>query len=77
MSGTLIAILTGEKVTACRVAEDLRRSGSRGLINPSVRAPAGNCLVCFEPGAIQNMLFGATWDLTWNGIPEYSLLAVA
>ena len=56
----------------------LRQDGSRGLIYPSVRAPAGgNCLVCFEPNAIQNVRPGASWDLTWNGTPEYSILAVA
>ncbi|MDD9746203.1 MULTISPECIES: RES family NAD+ phosphorylase [Marinovum] len=61
------------------LAERLRRQGSRGLIYPSVRAPApgGNCLVCFEPNAIQNVRPGASWDLVWGGTPEYSVRAVA
>ncbi|MEY8880870.1 RES family NAD+ phosphorylase [Donghicola sp. XS_ASV15] len=61
-----------------RLAQDLRRNGSRGLIYPSVRAPApgGNCLVCFEPRAIQNVRPGASWDLIWEGSPDYTLCAV-
>lgn len=61
------------------LAETLRRKGSRGLIYPSVRALAkgGNCLVCFEPRAIQNVRPGASWDLVWDGSPDYSVVAVA
>lgn len=60
------------------LAKRLRRDGSVGLIYPSVRAPAGgNCLVCFEPNAIQNVRPGASWDLVWSGTPEYSICAVA
>lgn len=58
------------------LAKALRRAGSRGLIYPSVRAPEGNCLVCFEPHAIQNVRPGASWDLTWDGTPDYSVLGV-
>ncbi|WP_417257250.1 RES family NAD+ phosphorylase [Celeribacter halophilus] len=51
---------------------------SRGLIYPSVRVPAlgGNCLVCFEPHAIQNVRPDASWDLVWGGTPHYSIMAV-
>ena len=61
------------------LAQTLRRQGSRGLIYPSVRAPVpgANCLVCFEPRAIQNVRPGASWDLIWNGTPDYSIIAVA
>ena len=60
------------------LAQHLRRAGSRGLIYPSVRAPApgGNCLVCFEPHAIQSVRPGASWDLVWDGTPHYSITAV-
>ena len=60
------------------LAERLRREGSRGLIYPSVRAPGegGNCLVCFEPNAIQNVRPGASWDLVWNGTPDYAVHAI-
>lgn len=65
------------------LAARLRRNGSRGLIYPSVRAPlaapgpARNCLVCFVPQAIQNVRPGASWELVWNGTPDYSVLAPA
>jgi hypothetical protein len=61
------------------LAQHLRREGARGLIYPSVRAPApgGNCLVCFEPRAIQNVRPGASWDLVWKGTPDYSIMAIA
>lgn len=58
------------------LAEGLQRYGSRGLIYPSVRAPGGNCLVCFDPNAIQNVRPGAAWDLVWNGSPDYSIEGV-
>ncbi|MEH7829913.1 RES family NAD+ phosphorylase [Gemmobacter denitrificans] len=61
------------------LAQHLRREGARGLIYPSVRAPApgGDCLVCFDPRAIQNVRPGASWDLIWEGSPDYALVAVA
>jgi hypothetical protein len=60
------------------LAQRLRRDGARGLIYPSLRAPApgGACLVCFDPGAIQNVRPGASWDLEWAGTPHYTLRAV-
>lgn len=61
------------------LAQQLRRRGARGLIYPSVRARplGGNCLVCFEPHAVQNVRPGASWDLIWDGTPDYSIVAVA
>lgn len=59
------------------LAARLRRAGSRGLVYPSVRAPEGNCLVCFEPGGVQNVRPGASWDLVWKGTPDYSIVAVS
>lgn len=55
------------------LAELLRREGSHGLVYPSVRAPKGNCLVCFEPRDVQNVRPGATYDIVWNGSPEYDV----
>lgn len=60
-----------------RLADQLRRNESRGLIYPSVRAPEGNCLVCFDPQAIQNVRPGASWDMVWDGTPDYTLAQVA
>ena len=59
------------------LAARLRRNGSRGLIYPSVRAPGGNCLACFEPGAVQNVRPGASWNLIWEGTPDYSIGAIS
>lgn len=59
------------------LAARLQREGSRGLIYPSVRAPDGNCLACFQPGAVQNVRPGASWDLVWKGTPDYSIVAVS
>ena len=64
-------------VLVAEIVGRLRRGGSRGLVYPSVRAPGGNCLVCFEPGAVQNVRPGASWDLAWEGTPDYSIVAVA
>lgn len=46
------------------LAARLRRDGSRGLVYPSVCAPGGNCLVCFEPRAVQSVRPGrlGTWS---------------
>ncbi|MGE4337879.1 MAG: RES family NAD+ phosphorylase [Pigmentiphaga sp.] len=56
------------------LAGRLLREGSPGLIYPSARAvPAGDCLVCFVPNKIQNVRPGASWDLIWQGTPEFSL----
>ncbi|WP_158970871.1 RES family NAD+ phosphorylase, partial [Chachezhania sediminis] len=60
-----------------RLADALRHDGSRGLIYPSVRAPEGNCLVCFDPHAVQNVRPGASWDLCWDGTADYSIRAIA
>lgn len=59
------------------LAQLLRQQGSRGLIYPSVRAPEGHCLVCFDPQAVQNVRPGAAWDLAWRGTPDYSIRPVA
>lgn len=59
------------------LARDLQQGGSRGLIYPSARAPEGLCLVCFEPQAIQNVRPGASWDLVWDGSPDYTIAAVS
>lgn len=55
------------------LAAALRREGHRGLLYPSVRHAGGRCFVAFDPGIIQNVRPGASWKLTWNGTPEYSI----
>ncbi len=55
------------------LAEALRREGHRGLLYPSVRHAGGRCFVAFDPGIVQNVRPGASWKLTWNDTPEYSI----
>ena len=55
------------------LAEALRRDGHRGLLYPSVRHAGGRCFVAFDPGIVQNVRPGASWKLTWNDAPEYSI----
>lgn len=56
------------------LAERLRRDGQRGLIYPSVRRIGGRCLVAFDPHAIQNVRPGASFDLVWNGTPDFDVI---
>jgi len=58
------------------LARRLRGEGHRALIYPSVRHPGGRCLVAFDPGVIQTVRPGASWDLTWTGSPEYTVSGV-
>jgi RES domain-containing protein len=56
-----------------RLASDLRAEGHRGLIYPSVRRPGGRCLVAFDPGLVQNVRPGASWELVWDGSPDFNI----
>lgn len=58
------------------LARALQRDGHRALIYPSVRQSGGRCLVAFDPQAVQNVRPGASWDLVWDGTPEYSVAGV-
>ncbi len=58
------------------LARTLRGDGHRGLVYGSVRQPGGRCLVAFEPAAVQNVRPGASWDLCWDGTPDYSVSGV-
>ena len=54
------------------LANDLLAIGSRRLIYPSVRNPAGICLVAFQEIVVQDVRPGAKWKLTWSGSPKWS-----
>lgn len=56
-----------------RLAADTRSEGHRGLIYPSVRRPGGRCFVAFDPGIIQNVRPGASWNLVWQGGPGFAI----
>ncbi|THD71388.1 RES domain-containing protein [Thalassobius vesicularis] len=55
------------------LATALRQEGHRGLLYPSVRRTGGACFVAFDPGIIQNVRPGASWNISWSGSPEYSI----
>lgn len=56
-----------------RLAAALRDAGHSGLLYPSVRQPAGTCLVAFDPQIVQNLRPGAKWWLRWDGSPDYTV----
>lgn len=58
------------------LALKLRRGESRGLLYPSVRHAGGQCLVAFEPSAVQNVRQGAKWRIEWSGSPAWSATAI-
>lgn len=60
-----------------RLARELQQQGAKGLIYPSVRHPGELCFVAFDPHIIQNVRPGATWELVWNGSPEFDVHQVA
>ncbi len=58
------------------LAAELLREGHRGLVYPSVRRRGGTCLVAFVPGAVQNVRPGASWEIVWDGTPDWSVAAL-
>lgn len=56
-----------------RIARELRRNGSSGIVYPSARRETGTCLVAFHPHLVQNVRPGARWKLIWDGSPEYTV----
>ena len=56
------------------LAADLINAGSRGLIYPSVRHDAGQCLVAFDPDAVGGVREGGRVRLVWNGSEDHALV---
>lgn len=48
------------------LADELLRSGSLGLIYPSVRKPGGTCIACFRPSIVSNVRKGPRYRLLWT-----------
>jgi RES domain-containing protein len=48
-------------------------AASNGIVYPSIRRAGGTCLVCFQPGLIQNLRQGGIWRLEWQGTPTPSV----
>lgn len=49
------------------VARDARDAGHNGIVYPSVRRPAGVCVVALWPHVVQSVAQGAIVTTTWSG----------
>ena len=56
-------------VDSQKLADDLLKLGSLGIIYPSVRRPPEACIVCFRPALVGNVRRAARWRFTWSGTP--------
>ena len=52
------------------LANAARSAGLNGIIYPSVRHRGGICLAALWPHAVQSVVQGQVWRLTWRGTPE-------
>lgn len=52
------------------LAREIFATGGNGVLYPSVRKPAGQCLAAFRPNLVQNIRQGRTWVFEWQGAPE-------
>lgn len=52
------------------LAGSARAAGLNGIIYPSVRHAGGTCVVALWPHAVQSVVQGDVWRLTWSGRPE-------
>jgi hypothetical protein len=48
------------------LAVELLAHGSLGVIYPSVRRPAGNCIACFRPSVVANVRKGSRFLMSWT-----------
>ena len=56
--------------TGNRLAETVRAAGHYGIVYPSVRAPGGTCFVALIPHAVQSVVQGNVFRLSWDGAPD-------
>jgi hypothetical protein len=49
-----------------RLAQELLKEGSPGIVYPSVRHKGGTCLACFRPALVINVQRGPTVALTFK-----------
>ena len=49
------------------IGRKLRSDGVQGILYPSVRHPAGECLAAFRTGLLRNCLHAAYLEYNWNG----------
>lgn len=61
----------GNAVAAAAIA-----GGHVGIIYPSVRHPGGTCIAALWPNAVQSVVQGAMYRLTWAGSPMWRVEGV-
>jgi len=49
------------------IGRKLRSDGVQGILYPSVRHPAGECLAAFRTGLLRSCLHAAYLEYNWNG----------
>jgi hypothetical protein len=49
------------------IGRKLRSDGAQGILYPSVRHPAGECLAALRTGILKNCLHAAYLEYNWNG----------
>jgi hypothetical protein len=59
------------------VADAARARGLNGIIYPSVRHPAGTCVVALWPHAVQSVAQGALYRFEWSGGPEPTITRIS
>src|SRR5271166_2493093 len=59
------------------VADAAKAGGLNGIIYPSVRHPAGTCIVALRPHAVQSVAQGAIYRFEWAGRPEPTITPVS
>jgi RES domain-containing protein len=57
-------------IASQQLAATLLEAGSMGVVFPSVRRAGGTNLACFRPALVGNVRKGASYRLTWRGLPE-------
>jgi RES domain-containing protein len=57
-------------IASQQLAANLLEAGSMGVVFPSVRRAGGTNLACFRPALVGNVRKGASYRLTWRGLPE-------
>lgn len=74
-AGALLADPAAGYPAGQALAAELRASGSRGVVYPSVRRKGGTCLAAFQPALVQNVRPGAKWTLSWSGEEKFTAKA--
>ncbi len=59
------------------LAAKVRVAGVNGIIYPSIRHQGGTCLVALFPHAVQSVIQGSMYRISWNGNPTPDITPVS